>query len=91
MPSEWSNDELSAEGDRDFGAELRELEDELCRLGGVHAVRIVGDRAGRPIEVHVLADPTKPAKQIVRSKSASTPRMRRSVSTSVAWGVPGAF
>ena len=70
MPGEWSNDELSAEGDRDFGAELRELEDELCRLGGVHAVRIVGDRSGRPIEVHVLADPTKPAKQIVRDVRA---------------------
>lgn len=70
MPGEWSNDELSAEGDRDFGAELRELEDELCRLSGVHAVRIVGDRSGRPIEVHVLADPTKPAKQIVRDVRA---------------------
>lgn len=66
MPGEWSNDELSAEGDRDVAAELRELEDELCRLGGVHAVRIVGDRSGRPVEVHVLADPGKPAKQIVR-------------------------
>ena len=70
MASEWSNDELSAEGDRDVAAELRELEDELCRLGGVHAVRIVGDRSGRPIEVHVLADPSKPAKQIVRDVRA---------------------
>ena len=70
MPSEWSNDELSAQGGRDTGAELRELEDELCRLGGVHAVRIVGDRSGRPTEVHVLADPTKPAKQIVRDVRA---------------------
>jgi hypothetical protein len=70
MPSEWSNDELSAEGGRDVASELRELEDELCRLGGVHAVRIVGDRSGRPTEVHVLADPTKPAKQIVRDVRA---------------------
>jgi hypothetical protein len=70
MPSEWSNDELSAEGDRDAGAELRELEDELCRLSGVHAVRIVGDRSGRPTEVHVLADPSKPAKQVVRDVRA---------------------
>jgi hypothetical protein len=46
--------------------ELRELEDELCRLGGVLAVRVVGDRNGRPIEVHVLADQSKPAKQTVR-------------------------
>jgi len=66
MPSEWSNDELSSPGDSDATAELRELEDELCRLAGVHAVRIVGDRSGRPIEVHVLADPSKPAKQTVR-------------------------
>jgi hypothetical protein len=70
MPSEWSNDELAAEGDRDLGAELRELEDEICRLSGVHAVRIVGDRVGRPVEVHVLADPTKPAKQVVRDVRA---------------------
>src|SRR6478735_6949626 len=66
MPGEWSNDELSSEGDRDPAAELRDLEDELCRLSGVHAVRVVGDRSGRPIEVHVLADPSKPAKQTDR-------------------------
>ena len=30
------------------------------------AVRVVGDRTGRPVEVHVLADPSKPAKQTVR-------------------------
>ena len=70
MPSEWSNDELSSEEDRDPTSELRELEDELCRLGGVHAVRVVGDRSGRPIEVHVLADPSKPAKQTVRDVRA---------------------
>ncbi len=70
MPSEWSSDELSSEEDPDPAAELRDLEDELCRLTGVHAVRIVGDRSGRPIEVHVLADPTKPAKQTVRDVRA---------------------
>jgi len=70
MPSEWSNDELSSEGDRDATDELRELEDELCRLTGVHAVRVVGDRSGKPIEVHVLSDPSKPAKQTVRDVRA---------------------
>jgi hypothetical protein len=70
MPSEWSNDELSSEGDQDAASELRDLEDELCRLAGVHAVRVVGDRSGRPIEVHVLADPSKPAKQTVRDVRA---------------------
>ena len=70
MPSEWSNDELSSEEGQDSTSELRELEDELCRLAGVHAVRIVGDRSGRPVEVHVLADPSKPAKQTVRDVRA---------------------
>jgi hypothetical protein len=70
MPNEWANDELSSEEGSDATSELRELEDELCRLTGVHAVRIVGDRSGRPIEVHVLADPSKPAKQIVRDVRA---------------------
>jgi hypothetical protein len=51
-------------------AELRDLEDELCRLAGVVAVRVVGDRVGRPIEVHVLADQTKPPKQTVRDVRA---------------------
>jgi hypothetical protein len=70
MASEWSSDEMSSAGDRDVAAELRELEDELCRLSGVHAVRVVGDRTGRPVEVHVLADPSKPAKQTVRDVRA---------------------
>jgi hypothetical protein len=70
MPGEWSNGELSPEGDRDASTELRDLEDELCRLTGVHAVRVVGDRSGRPIEVHVLSDPSKPAKQTVRDVRA---------------------
>jgi hypothetical protein len=66
MPDEWSNDELSPEDGPEPSAELRELEDELCRLAGILAVRIVGDRAGRPLEVHVLSDQAKPAKQTVR-------------------------
>jgi hypothetical protein len=72
MPADWSNDEMSSEDDQehDAAAELRELEDELCRLAGVHAVRVVGDRSGRPVEVHVLADPSKPAKQTVRDVRA---------------------
>lgn len=70
MPTEWSNDE-SASDERpaellEPDAELRQLEDELCRLAGVLAVRIVGDRGGRPVEVHVLSDRTKAPKQTVR-------------------------
>lgn len=46
--------------------DLTEVEAELCRLPEVTAVRLVGDHIGRPLEVHVLADSGKPAKQIVR-------------------------
>jgi hypothetical protein len=70
MPSEWANGELSADEESSASTELRELEDELCRLAGVLAVRVVGDRTGRPIEVHVLADHSKPAKQTVRDVRA---------------------
>ena len=72
MASEWANGGLPAESDDPSGSDsvLRELEDELCRLGGVLAVRVVGDRNGRPIEVHVLADQSKPAKQTVRDVRA---------------------
>jgi hypothetical protein len=68
MASEWSNGATSADsGEADHvDSELRELEDELCRLPGVLAVRVVGDRSARPVEVHVLADQSKPAKQTVR-------------------------
>lgn len=45
--------------------DFRELEETLCRLPAVDAVRIVHDR-GRISEVHVLASPSKPAKQVVR-------------------------
>jgi len=72
MASEWANGGSPAESEDSSvsDAELRELEDELCRLGGVLAVRVVGDRNGRPIEVHVLADQSKPAKQTVRDVRA---------------------
>ncbi len=42
-----------------------ELEDSLGRLPTVESVRVVGDN-GHVAEVHVLAVPGKPAKQIVR-------------------------
>ena len=42
-----------------------ELEESLCRLTTVDAVRVVGDRSSIA-EVHVLATPGKPAKQVVR-------------------------
>jgi hypothetical protein len=67
MPSDRSNGESA--GDEE-APELRELEAELCRLGGVLAVRVVGDRSGRPVEVHVLSDHSKPAKQTVRDVRA---------------------
>jgi len=70
MAGEWSNDELSPRAEIDPATDLRELEDEIARLSGIHAVRVVGDRAGRPIEVHVLADNSKPAKQTVRDVRA---------------------
>jgi hypothetical protein len=43
----------------------RELEEALCRLPTVDAARVIGDN-GRVAEVHVLAAPAKPPKQIVR-------------------------
>lgn len=45
--------------------DFRELEETLCRLPAIDAVRIVHDR-DRISEVHVLASPAKPAKQVVR-------------------------
>lgn len=45
--------------------DLGDVERELCRLPDVTGVRIV-DEGGRPTEVHVLARPGKPAKQLVR-------------------------
>lgn len=43
---------------------FRSLEEALSRLPGVEAVRVVGN--GIPREVHILAAPGKPAKQVVR-------------------------
>ena len=42
-----------------------ELEETLCRLTTVDAVRVIG-KNGEIAEVHVLATPGKPAKQVVR-------------------------
>jgi hypothetical protein len=71
MASDRANGESPAE-DEEPGtkSELQELEEELCRLAGVLAVRVVGDRSGRPTEVHVLSDHTKPPKQTVRDVRA---------------------
>jgi len=46
--------------------DLRDIEAELCRLPDVVAARMVADGVGRPIEVHILAQTGKHAKQIVR-------------------------
>lgn len=46
--------------------DLAEVEQELCRLPDISAARIVADPTGRPTEIHVLASPGKPAKQVVR-------------------------
>ena len=70
MGNEWSGDAAPGGGQPDDVLDLRELEDELCRLTGILGVRIVPDRVGRPIEVHVLADHSKPAKQTVRDVRA---------------------
>lgn len=45
--------------------DARELEETLCRLPSVDAVRVVLD-GSRVTEVHVLSPPNKPAKQVVR-------------------------
>jgi hypothetical protein len=70
MSTDWANgepmpDELPSDPSESGGL-LRDLEDELCRLPGVHAVRVVGDRSDRPVEVHVLSDQSKAPKQTVR-------------------------
>jgi len=70
MSNEWPGDAAPGGGQPDDVLDLRELEDELCRLTGILGVRIVADRVGRPVEVHVLADHTKPAKQTVRDVRA---------------------
>jgi hypothetical protein len=70
MSAEWVDGEPTSEqlqsDPSDSGDLLRDLEDELCRLPGVLAVRVVGDRSDRPVEVHVLSDQGKTPKQTVR-------------------------
>jgi hypothetical protein len=48
------------------GVDYRELEQEICRIPEVSAARIVTNDEGVPVEVHILAAPTKLAKQVVR-------------------------
>src|SRR5262249_9746872 len=46
--------------------DLLAVERELCRLPDVGVARLVADDAGRIIEAHIIAAPTKHPKQIVR-------------------------
>jgi len=46
--------------------DLIEVEKEICRLDEVSIARIVADSIGRITEVHILANPGKHPKQIVR-------------------------
>lgn len=46
--------------------DLGSFEETLCKLPNVDAVRVVNDDRGNITEVHVLAAPGKPAKQVVR-------------------------
>jgi hypothetical protein len=48
------------------GVDFRDLEQEICRIPEVSAARIVVNDEGVPVEVHILAAPTKLAKQVVR-------------------------
>lgn len=45
---------------------LPELEDSLRQIPGVRAASVVTGPDSRPTEVHILAQPGKPAKQVVR-------------------------
>ena len=45
---------------------LPELEDAIRHIPGVRAASVVTDPQAQPTEVHVLAAPGKPAKQVVR-------------------------
>jgi len=65
-PVDEPGPEPSASRDHAADDDLVELERELCRLPEVSAARVVADRSGRPVEVHILARPTKAPKQIVR-------------------------
>jgi len=52
--------------DNSTDVDVEGLELELCRLADVSSARVVLDPGGHPTEVHVLANPGKPAKQIAR-------------------------
>src|SRR4249919_598706 len=54
------------DGPEDSSVDVEVVEAELCRLPEVVAVRMVVDDVGRPVELHVLATPTKTPKQIAR-------------------------
>jgi hypothetical protein len=60
----------SAFGDEPAGGvespDLLAIEREVCRLPDVSVARLVADDAGRIIEAHIIAAPTKHPKQIVR-------------------------
>jgi hypothetical protein len=45
---------------------LPDLEESIRQIPGVRAVSVVTDAGAQPTEVHVLAAPGKPAKQVVR-------------------------
>ena len=47
-------------------AEAEAMERELVRLPGVEAARVVVDRAGRPVEVHVLSTTAHDPRRLVR-------------------------
>lgn len=48
------------------GAPIDVLEGALSQIQGVTAARVVGDPGGRIVEIHVLATPERPPKQVVR-------------------------
>jgi hypothetical protein len=45
---------------------LEEIEESLCKIGEIKAARVVASSFGSIEEIHVLALPTKPPKQLVR-------------------------
>lgn len=52
------------------GVDVRAVEEELRRVPGVHGVRVVTSGDGEIIEVHVLSDQARAAKQVVRDLQA---------------------
>lgn len=52
------------------GVDVRAVEEELRRVPGVHGVRVVTGADGEIIEVHVLSDQARAAKQVVRDLQA---------------------